>query len=144
MEARESALHARISASRATDASMQGINFGGLMFTYPVPLHASITPPESGLYSVQVADRSFGPLPYRPIYFGQSGRLVQQNIVEHPRLAQWASDPRGRDGLFVSFFPTGTMPETTRLEFVGRLLAQYLQPWNLKQVQAAVVRALED
>jgi len=105
MEARESSLFARSHEWKDRVASMHGINFGGLMFTFPVPLQSTFMPPEAGIYAVQVSDRSFGPLPYQPIYFGHRG-------------------------LFVSFFSTGTMPETTRLEFAARLLTQYLQPWD--------------
>jgi len=130
MEARESSLFARSHEWKDRVASMHGINFGGLMFTFPVPLHSTFTPPEAGLYAVQVSDRSFGPLPYQPIYFGQGGKLCEQRLAEHPRYSQWCAHGFAHRGLFVSFFSTGTMPETTRLEFAARLLSQYLQPWD--------------
>jgi hypothetical protein len=124
---------------------MHGINFGGLMFTFPVPLQASFTPPDAGLYAVQVADRSFSPMPYQPIYFGQSGRLGEQRLLEHPRYQQWCAHGQAQKGLYVSFFPTGTMPESTRLEFAARLLTQYLQPWDPReQARAAGLRMTED
>lgn len=112
---------------------MSGINFGGLMFTFPVSVHARFAPPDAGIFAIQVPNATFNPLPYEPIYFGQGCNLTACPLTQHRRFAQWILHQHAHKGLFVSFFPTGTMPETTRLEFAGRLLAQYLQPWDPRQ-----------
>jgi hypothetical protein len=117
---------------------MNGINYGGMMFTYPVPIAALFMPPDAGLYVIQVTNNDYTPMPFQAIYFGQGSKLAEQKLLEHPRYAQWSSHPLAAQGLHVSFFPTGTTPETTRLEFTARLLGEYLPQWNpTSQARAA-------
>jgi hypothetical protein len=79
--------------------------YGGWSFTYPELLLASRPPQLSGLYAIQIINPAWKPLPYQPIYFGESEDLSRVGLVFHPAFARWCDHPAVRDGgsLYVSY-----------------------------------------
>lgn len=106
---------------------MNGINFGGLIFTHPVPLHYVLLPRDPGLYAVQVYNMSFGPLPYQPIHFGASSKLKDERLAAHEAFARWQQHPLAGSGLFVSTIPLRYESEAYRTRTTAALVEQYLQ-----------------
>jgi hypothetical protein len=91
---------------------MNFMTYGGWSFSYPEPLLASAPPQLSGLYAIQVINLTWKPLPYEPIYFGESDDLsrvgltaVQPAFVAHPAFERWCAHPAVRNGgsLYVSY-----------------------------------------
>jgi hypothetical protein len=76
-----------------TPPQAQCIRFGNLVFSYPEPL-ADATLADTilsapGLYVVMVFDASWSPLPYRPLYFGESENMRSRATRAHEKYASW-------------------------------------------------------
>jgi hypothetical protein len=104
--------------------------YGGYSFTYPAPLLASKPPQLSVIYAIQVLNLAWKPLPYEPIYFGQSDDLERESLVFHPAFERWRAHEVVRDGglLYVSYL---WLPRDAQRESIEReLIARYRPPCN--------------
>lgn len=79
------------------------INYGGLIFTNPVPLSYALPPHDPGLFAIQVRSLSYGPLPFQPIAFGAAENLAAVMLEMHPDLPLWEAHRLADSGLFVSY-----------------------------------------
>ena len=79
------------------------INYGGLIFTSPVPLSYALPPHDPGLFAIQVRSLSYGPLPFQPIAFGAAENLAGVMLEAHRDLQQWLAHRLANSGLFVSY-----------------------------------------
>jgi len=84
---------------------MNFMAYDGWSFSYPELLFASKPPQLSGLYAIQIVNPTWKPLPYEPIYFGESDDLSRIGLVFHPAFERWTAHPAVRDGgnLYVSY-----------------------------------------
>lgn len=77
-------VHAGVQRSSGARFRMSSINYGGLLFTNPVPVAYALPPQDPGLYVIQVRNLSFGPMPFQPIAFGASDNLAAIRLELHP------------------------------------------------------------
>ena len=117
---------------------MNFMTYGGWSFSYPAPLLDSSPPQLSGIYAIQVINLAWKPLPYEPIYFGESDDLsrvgstsVQSGFAVHPELERWSAHPAVRDGgnLYVSYLWLHRGAEL-RKHLVRTLVARYRPTCN--------------
>lgn len=87
------------------------INYGGFLFTAPVPLSLWLRRADGGVYVVQVIDSGWRPHPFRPIYFGKAIDLADRIGRGHEVYPRWVREAGGPYRLFVSTF-------SSDLEFV--------------------------
>lgn len=106
---------------------MNTINFGGLLFTNPVPLAFALAPHDPGLYAIQVRNLSYGPLPFQPIAFGAAASLPDVAFEALPELAQWLEHRLSGSGLFVSYCALRYESESYRESMQAELTAQYVK-----------------
>jgi len=72
--------------------------YDGWSFSYPQPLLASKPPELPVVYAVQVMNLTWKPLPYEPIFFGESENLARTGLVFHPAFGRWSAHPAIVDG----------------------------------------------
>ena len=100
--------------------------YGGYSFSYPEPLLASKAPQLPVVYAIAIMNLKWKPLPYEPIYFGESEDLTRESLAFHPAFERWSAHPAVRDGgrLYVSYLWLPRSAESR--EHVERtLIAQY-------------------
>ena len=119
---------------------MNCINYGGLLFTNPVPVAYALPPKDPGLYVIQVRNLSFGPVPFQPIAFGASDNLAAIRLELHPHFPRWKIHRLANLGLFASYFPLRYEAAAYREETQAELIAQYLDHGTeaIKRAQQAV------
>ena len=105
---------------------MHSINYGGLLFTNPVPIAFALAPSDPGLFAIQVRSLSFGPLPFQPIAFGQAANLASLVFETHPELERWRAHRLAETGLFASFCLLRYESLSYRESMVADLAAQYV------------------
>ena len=102
------------------------INYGGLMFTNPVPAAYGLAPHDPGIVAIQVRNDSFTPLPFQPVGFEASADLSAFALDEHPECARWRGHALATTGLFVSYATLRYESAAYRDEARDTLLAQYV------------------
>ncbi len=105
---------------------MNAINYGGLIFTNPVPVAYALPPHDPGLYAIQVKSLSYGPLPYQPIAFGAAPNLADVVLEAEPAFADWKAHRLADSGLFVSYCMLRYQSVSYRESMLAELAAQYL------------------
>ena len=117
---------------------MNSINYGGLLFTNPVPLAYALPPHDPGLFAIQVRSLSYGPLPYQPIAFGAADNLGAIVLETHPDLERWKSHRLADAGLFVSYCLLRYESVGYREAMQADLTAQYVSGEPARQVDQVV------
>ena len=136
----------RAPIAAADNEGMNGINFGGFLFTNPVPLGFALLARDPGLFAIQVRNMSFGPLPFEPIFFGASALLAGERLAEHDAHGRWRQHPLAAAGLYVSSIPLRYEAAAYRHESTARLTEQYLRidrAVAARRAQAQEVAALQ-
>jgi hypothetical protein len=79
--------------------------YGGYSFSYPESLLSSKPPPLPVVYAIAILNLAWKPLPYEPIYFGESEDLTRETLPFHAAFERWSAHPAVRDGgrLYVSY-----------------------------------------
>lgn len=122
-----------------------GINFGGYQFSAPAPLVSWTAPRCQGLYVVMVKDRTWEPLPARPIYFGESGNMSRRGFPFNHHAADAWFNVGGGALLWVSYLPTWGWTEAERRAVETCLVDHYATPCNARvrlHEQDPIARAL--
>jgi hypothetical protein len=104
--------------------------YGGYSFSYPELLLASKPPRLSVVNAIQVLNLAWKPLPYEPIYFGESEELERDSLVFHPAFERWRAHLAVLEGshLYVSYL---WLPRGAERESIERaLIARYRPPCN--------------
>ena len=106
---------------------MKSINYDGCFFSYPEPLFLSVPPQGSDVYVVQVANPTWQPLQFEPIYFGESEDFDDRGLpYQHPAFGRWCAHPAVESGglLYVSYL---TLPHgrESRRQVEAGLIARY-------------------
>ena len=112
---------------RMPDHRVNGINYGGLLFTNPVPLAYALAPNDPGLFAIQVRNLSYGPLPFQPIAFGGAANLPNVAFEALPDYEEWRAHRLADSGLFVSYCALRYESESYRASMQVELEAQYLR-----------------
>lgn len=121
--------------------TVSGINYGGLLFTNPVPLAYALPPNDPGLFAIQVRSLSYGPLPYEPIAFGASANLADIVLEAHPDFEVWRSHRLAAAGLFASYCLLRYESEGYREAMQADLTAQYCRAEAMRQAREAIAQA---
>ena len=103
--------------------------YGGYSFTYPELLLGSKPPQLSVVYAIAVLNLAWKPLPYEPIYFGESEDL-RESLVFHPAFTRWRLHESVLEGghLYVSYL---WLPRDAERESIERgLIARYKPAFN--------------
>jgi hypothetical protein len=105
-----------------------GIEYGGYMFTDPVPLLNASLPETSGLFAIQLFDSSRPGRRFRAIYFGETQSFAGPAFpLQHEDYAQWIRE--AHPGLlFVSVFRTPLWNEWCRKNATSKLRALHRAP----------------
>ena len=117
---------------RHAGVPIDGIVFGGRRFSEPHPIPVTAVaglPDQAGLYVVLAPDATWGPRPFRPIYFGESGEIWLRSTAGHEKWSAWV-DRCGVQGVYRSLHP---MPGSTRRErqaAESALISAYNTPCN--------------
>ena len=105
--------------------------YDGWSFSYPELLFAAKPQQLPGLFAIQVINPSWKPLPYEPIYFGESDDLGSVSLMYHPAFERWSAHPGIVDGglLYVSYLWL-TRGAEFREHVERALIARYRPPCN--------------
>jgi hypothetical protein len=107
------------------------INLGGKHFTKPVLLSSWQAPSLAGLYVILTFDGNIRPLPYRPIYFGETDNLGTRRIGRsHDRFSCWSLQAGGEADLYISIFIVPLSNAEQRRAIEQQLIAVYRTPCN--------------
>ena len=120
---------------------MSGINYGGLLFTNPVPLTYALPPNDPGLFAIQVRSLSYGPLPFEPIALGAAANLADVVLEAHPDFEMWRSHRLADGGLFASYCLLRYESEGYRDAMQADLTAQYCRAEAMRQGREAIESA---
>lgn len=124
---------------------MTGINYGGLMFTNPVPLAYALPPNDPGLFAIQVRSLSYGPLPFQPIAFGAAENLAGMVLEAHADFELWNSHRLAGSGLFVSYCLLRYESAAYREAMQADLMAQYVSAADaMRYAREAIAQARGD
>jgi hypothetical protein len=69
-----------------------------------VPFRWAVPRPSPGLYAVLVADSTWGPRNFRPLYFGKAGNLATRVVRSHEKYDEWCRAAGGAENLYVAYF----------------------------------------
>ncbi len=107
------------------------INFGGNQFTGPVPLSTWQPPALAGLYVILTFDGDVRPLPYRPLYFGETDNFATRRIGRsHEKFISWSLQAGGEANLYISIFIMPSSSAVQRRAIEQQLIAVYRPPCN--------------
>ena len=120
------------------------VTYGTLQFTDPVPLAPEVLPSVAGVFAIVVANYAYRPVPWEPIYFGQSPNLRGTVGTHHPSYGRWRWHPRGRSGLYVSWVPMPSSTEDWRRYNEQQLVKQYNTVCNRDETTDAQTQALRE
>ena len=109
------------------------IRFGPYIFSEPQLLpqartFQSIVLP--GVYVVLVFDAFWGPRPFRPLYFGESGDLWSRTTAAHEKSGSWRLHAGMFALLYRAFCPLPGSTQSQRQAAESALVAQYNPPCN--------------
>ena len=110
----------------------QMIRFGDRFFSSPEPLaSAGLTGllESPGLYVVMISDATWQPMPYRPLYFGESDRIWNRATSAHENFAGWKREA-GTATLYRAFHHMTGSTRTQRQAVESALIARYNTPCN--------------
>lgn len=113
-------------------------------FTDPVPLVDCVPSTGGGLYVVMLEDRSWNPLPFRPIYFGQAEHFSQRGFpFDHHAAWKWFIEANASPLtlLWISFHEMPGESEEERLKWESLLVDHYRPPCNGRYQAPTVPRA---
>ena len=112
---------------------MKSINYDGCFFSYPEPLFLSVPPQGPGVYAVQVANSTWQPLAFEPIYIGESEDFDDRVLpYQHHAFSRWCEHPAVQAGavLYVSYLNPALLERELRKEIEARLIARYRPSCN--------------
>ena len=102
------------------------ISFSGHIFSDPVPVATWMPPYQAGIYAILIPDSSAKPLPFRVIYFSESGNLSDRAFLRgHHRYLDWLQISGSEYNLYIAIH---LMPDSTkeeRSEVEAHLKADY-------------------
>src|SRR5262249_53840605 len=105
--------------------------FGNTLFSPPEPLADAtmfdIVLSASGLYVIMVVDTGWGPLPYRPLYFGESETVRTCATRSHENYASWQWEG-GSAALYRAFHYMSGSTRAQRQAVESVLIAHYKPP----------------
>jgi hypothetical protein len=104
------------------------IKFSDLAFAGPTLLGLEPSFNFGGVYAVLVLDTQWGPMPYRPIYFGEAGNMSERVCPSHEKYKSWERAARG-GLLFVAFHVIPN--EAARKAAEKQLIGQYSPECNV-------------
>jgi len=108
-----------------------GINFSGYFFTDPVPISIWQAPESSGLYVISVSDLSSQPLPYRPLYFGETENFATRGIGRsHEKYCCWIREASMEANLYISLFFMPSSRAARRRAIEQQLIQAYRPSCN--------------
>jgi len=112
----------------------QMIRFGDCFFSCPEPLGdagllAALESP--GLYVVIAYDAAWQPLPYRPLYFGESDRVWSRATNSHENYANWKREA-GTATLYRAFHHMAGSTQRQRQMAESALILAYNPVCNQK------------
>ena len=101
------------------------IRYGGYVFDAPAPVARWSAPHRAGVYAILVADQTYQPMPFRVIYFGESGNMSERGFLNgHPKYSCWIREAGSEQSLYIAVYP---MPESTpehRRAVAGGLISE--------------------
>jgi hypothetical protein len=87
------------------------IRYGGYVFDAPAPVARWSAPHRAGVYAILVADQRCQPMPFRVIYFGESGNMSERGFLKgHPKYSCCVREAGSEQSLYIAVYP---MPEST-------------------------------
>lgn len=87
------------------------IRYGGYVFDAPAPLAAWSAPGKAGVYAILVPDQTYRPMPFRVIYFGESGDMSERGFLKgHRKYSCWIREAGSEESLYIAVYP---MPKST-------------------------------
>lgn len=115
-------------------AAAQSIRFGNWVFSAPAPVTSNdllgLGGLESpGVYAVMTYDARWTPLPYRPLYFGESDRIWNRATPSHENYESWKREA----GTATPYRALHDMTGSTRVQRQAResaLITHYGTPCN--------------
>lgn len=120
------------------------VTYGTLQFTDPVPLAPEVLPSVAGVFAVVVPNYEYRPVPWEPIYFGQSPNLRGAVGTHHAAYGRWRWHPRGRSGLYVAYAAMPSSTEDWRRYNQQQLVKQYNTVCNRDENADAQAQALRE
>jgi len=120
------------------------ISYGTLQFTDPQPFGPDALPQTAGIYVVLVPNYEYRPIPYEPIYFGESANMSAAVGTHHLAYSRWRWHPRGRSGLFVACVAMPSSTEDWRRYNMRQLIDQYTPACNRDEASDAQTQALRE
>jgi hypothetical protein len=118
--------------ARQLDIGDRAVRYGGWTFSMPASFQDATPPACAGMYSVQVVNTEWMPLPFEPIYFGHSASLAARVVaVTHLAFGRWIAHPKAGMGLFVSYAALPCTSDEVLRNIVNGLVLTYRPSANL-------------
>lgn len=120
----------RVPIAKKPSAS-KGMRFQGGYFSEPASFASAWLPPSPGLYAILVIDGSWGPRPYRPLYFGKATALNTRVGSSHEKYSDWCRAAGGAAKLYVSYHLMVGTSDAQRASFERNLISHYSPQCNV-------------
>jgi hypothetical protein len=112
--------------AKTLDVGDRAVRYGGWTFSMPASFPDARPPECAGIYSVQVINTEWLPLPFEPIYFGSSANLAARVVaVTHIAFGRWIGHPKAGMGLYVSYAALPCTSDEVLANLVSGLIATY-------------------
>jgi hypothetical protein len=102
--------------------TQEWIKFKDFWFSGPFPFATAPKHSWSGIYAVCAYDATWGPRPYRIIYFGESGNMAERVTPSHENFPAWVRAAGTRFNLYVAFH---NVTRLERMTVEKRLIEHY-------------------
>lgn len=96
------------------------ITYGNYLFKGPIPIVEWKPPYKAGIYTLLIPDPRWDPIPYRPIYIGESGNLSRRDFIRaHRQYPDWIQLAGSEDNLYIAVYlmPNSTPGERGVIEY---------------------------
>jgi len=110
---------------------VSSITFGRYRFYGITPLVAWVPPRIAGIYAISTPNSGWQPIPYEPIYFGESADLSDRGFATHHARPAWIRAAGSESKLYVSVLSMPGSSESERRQIESQLITSYQPDANI-------------
>ena len=95
-------------------------------FSKPIRIAKWEPPKAAGLYVILKVDLSRSPMPFKSIYFGQTGNFAERGLLKsHENYKYWIKEAGSEDGIFIAIYIMLGSTEKERKTMEAELIDKY-------------------
>jgi hypothetical protein len=117
------------------------IRFRNYIFEGPMSFASWSPPYRAGLYAVVVPNQLWTPLPFEPIYFGESGNMSERGFLRsHHCYGRWMIKAGSETNLYVALYLMSGSTAEQRRAIESVLIRHYKPSCNFMPVLAYLIK----